>query len=123
MSKEFVYLLMIFCHIIDDYNLQGWLASAKQKEWWKKNAPEKMYEKDYIMALLIHSLSWAFMIMLPIAIYYGFNVGIEYAIAMWVNTLVHFIVDDLKANEKKINLRVDQSIHFIQISITCCIFM
>lgn len=45
MSKGFVYLLMIFCHIIDDYNLQGWLASAKQKEWWKKNAPEKLYEK------------------------------------------------------------------------------
>lgn len=31
---------MLFCHIIDDYVLQGWLATGKQKEWWKINAPE-----------------------------------------------------------------------------------
>lgn len=123
MSKDFVYLLMIFCHIIDDYNLQGWLASAKQKEWWKKNAPEKMYEKDYLMALAVHSFSWAFMIMLPIAIYNGFNISVGYAIAMIVNTLVHAIVDDLKANKKKINLWTDQAIHLIQILITYEIFI
>lgn len=123
MSKDFVYLLMLFCHIIDDYNLQGWLASAKQKEWWKKNAPETMYEKDYLMALLMHSLSWSFMIMLPISIYYGFNVGIGYAITMMVNTFVHAIVDDLKANKKKINLWFDQAFHLIQIAITYQIFM
>ena len=123
MSKEFVYLLMLFCHIIDDYNLQGWLASAKQKEWWKKNAPEKMYEKDYVMALIVHSISWAFMIMLPIALYYGFNIGYEYIIAMIINTVVHAVVDNLKANEKKINLWVDQAIHLIQIAITYSIFM
>ena len=123
MSKEFVYLLMLFCHIIDDYNLQGWLASAKQKEWWKKNAPEKMYEKDYVMALIVHSISWAFMIMLPIALYYGFNIGDEYVIEILINAVVHAVVDNLKANEKKINLWVDQAIHLIQIAITYSIFM
>ena len=25
--------IMIFCHVVDDYYLQGWLASAKQKKW------------------------------------------------------------------------------------------
>ena len=25
--------LMIFCHIVDDYYLQGWLASGKQRKW------------------------------------------------------------------------------------------
>ena len=40
-----VFVCMIFCHIIDDYYLQGWLASAKQKIWWEKNAPDpKEYE-------------------------------------------------------------------------------
>ena len=29
MNSTFILLLMIFCHIIDDYCLQGWLASAK----------------------------------------------------------------------------------------------
>lgn len=28
----FILFCMIFCHIIDDYYLQGWLASAKQKK-------------------------------------------------------------------------------------------
>lgn len=118
MSKEFVFLLMIFCHIIDDYNLQGWLASAKQKEWWMKNAPGKMYEHDYIVALIIHSFSWAFMIMLPVAIYYGFEISPIFLLMMGINVYIHAVVDDLKANKKKINLWVDQIIHFFQIIVT-----
>ena len=49
--KTILLLAMLFCHIVDDYYLQGWLASAKQKSWWKKNAPDKLYKNDYIMAL------------------------------------------------------------------------
>ena len=48
MNNAFVVLLMIFLHIIADYNLQGWLATAKTKDFWEQNAPEKMYKKDYI---------------------------------------------------------------------------
>ena len=40
MRNIFIVLCMIFCHIVDDYYLQGWLASAKQKVFWKENAPE-----------------------------------------------------------------------------------
>lgn len=58
---------MLFCHIVDDYYLQGILASMKQKKWWQENAPDKLYEYDYLIALLMHGFSWAFMIMLPIA--------------------------------------------------------
>ena len=76
MSNLFVVLLMIFCHIVDDYYLQGWLASAKQKKYWKENAPEKLYRYDYIWALIMHSFSWSFMIMLPIAFIKQFDLGI-----------------------------------------------
>ena len=31
MYKILLLLAMIFLHIVDDYYLQGWLASAKQK--------------------------------------------------------------------------------------------
>ena len=31
--KVFVLLGMVFAHIVDDYYLQGWLASTKQKDW------------------------------------------------------------------------------------------
>ena len=63
--KILILFTMIFCHIVDDYYLQGWLASAKQKSWWEKNAPEKLYKYDYLAALFMHSFSWSFMIMLP----------------------------------------------------------
>lgn len=123
MSITFVVLLMIFCHILDDYVLQGWLATGKQKEFWEKNAPQKMYKYDYIMALLMHSISWTFMIMLPIAYTNSFNIGLSFAIAFMANVIIHAIVDDLKANKKKINLWVDQLIHMAQIFVTAYIFL
>ena len=123
MNLMFILLLMIFLHIVDDYYLQGWLASAKQKEWWKKNAPQKLYENDYIWALIMHSFSWTFMIMLPIAFVLSFKVNILFWICFFVNLLTHAIVDDLKANLKKINLWTDQAIHITQIIITLALFL
>lgn len=123
MTYTFMILLMIFCHIVDDYYLQGWLASAKQKDWWKKNAPDKLYENDYIWALLMHSFSWSFMIMLPIAIYVGFEVGAMFLVALILNMAVHAVVDDMKANQKLINLWADQIVHLIQIACTAIIFI
>ena len=86
---------------------------------------EKQIEerRDYIMALIMHSFSWAFMIMLPIAISTGFSFSWLYVIAIPINTVIHAIVDDLKANKPKINLIQDQSIHIAQILITYLIFL
>lgn len=122
MNKIFIVLLMIFCHIADDYYLQGWLASAKQKKYWQENAPEKMYKYDYIWALIMHSFSWAFMIMLPIAYSLSFNINIAFLIVFIVNVIIHVITDDLKANKRKINLWIDQIIHLCQIAISAIIF-
>lgn len=36
--KIFILIVMVFCHTVADYNLQGWLASAKQKSYWEENA-------------------------------------------------------------------------------------
>lgn len=118
MNKIFTLLLMIFCHIVDDYYLQGWLASAKQKKYWQENTPEKLYKYDYIWALIMHSFSWAFMIMLPIAYSLSFNINISFLIAFVINVTIHAITDDLKANKRKINLWEDQIIHLIQIGLT-----
>ena len=118
-------IFMIFAHITDDYYLQGWLASAKTKNWWKKNAPDKLYSKDYIMALFCHSLSWSIMIFLPILIYSLYNqIDLNwFYLVLPINLIVHAIIDDLKANKFKINLIIDQSIHFMQIFITWLIFV
>ena len=39
-----------------------------------------------------------------------------------VNAAIHAIIDDLKANKKKINLVIDQSLHIIQILITFIVY-
>lgn len=126
MKMILILLSMIFFHIVDDYYLQGWLASAKQKSWWEKNAPEKLYQNDYIMALFMHSFSWSFMIMIPIIAYLLIG-GIELrewiVIPYFLNMSVHGIVDDLKANKRKINLIQDQCTHLVQILVTWAGFM
>ena len=118
MNSIFLLLLMVFCHIVDDYYLQGWLASAKQKKWWEDNAPQTLYKYDYLWALLMHSFSWSFMIMLPIFIASTFIVtGTMLSLFLW-NVVIHAFTDNLKANEFKINLWHDQLIHMCQIGVT-----
>lgn len=118
MNNAYILLLMIFCHIVDDYYLQGWLASAKQKKYWEENAPDKMYRYDYIWALIMHSFSWAFMIMLPVAFVMNFNINLDFAMTFIWNVIIHAVTDDAKANRKKINLIQDQVIHLVQIILT-----
>lgn len=118
MSNLFVILWMIFFHIVDDYYLQGWLASAKQKSYWKENAPDEKYKHDYILALIMHSFSWAFMIMLPIAYVQQFNIGFEFLILFVVNVVIRAFTDNAKANWKLINLWQDQLVHLLQIGLT-----
>ena len=118
MNYLFLILLMVFCHIVDDYYLQGWLASAKQKSYWQENAPDELYERDYIWALIMHSFSWTFMIMLPIAYFQGFNVSWYFAYIFVINAIIHAFTDNAKANRKEINLWQDHLVHMVQILCT-----
>jgi hypothetical protein len=106
---------MLSAHLITDYTLQGWLADGKQKSWWDKafggKTPDK-YRYDYIAALVCHSLYWSIAICLPLW---------NSAIFLWAivgNTIIHAIVDDLKANRMRLNLVQDQLLHLAQIVIT-----
>lgn len=94
----------------------------KQKGWWKEKAPDKLYKHDYIVALIIHALSWAIMISLPILFVSAWNPHWAIYLMLGINLVIHAIVDDLKANKKKINLVVDQNIHLVQIFVTWCIW-
>lgn len=118
---------MLFCHIIDDFYLQGILAKMKQRIWWDQNYPNKLYENDYKMALALHSLSWCCCIHIPIVMHIAycdwyFNEYV-FIIVFIINWLVHVVVDDLKANKLKINLVTDQLIHIVQIIITWALYM
>ena len=122
-TKFLIFISMIFCHIVDDYYLQGWLASAKQKSWWEKNSPDELYKYDYIAALFMHSFSWTFMMMLVPTIYIILFGGRYYPLVFVVNLIIHMITDNLKANAKVINLCQDQLIHMIQIIGTFSVFI
>ena len=118
MIKFIILLSMIFCHIVDDYYLQGWLASAKQKQWWVNNSPDQMYKYDYLMALFMHSFSWSFMVMLVPTIYIIWFGGVYKPLIFIGNVIAHMTTDNMKANQKKINLVQDQLIHLIFIVAT-----
>ena len=115
----FILLAMIFAHILDDFVLQqSWLAKGKQRQWWIDNAPSRLYRYDFIMALAMHAMSWSFIILLPIAWNYGFNMRLGFFVAFVVNAIIHGTIDHLKANLGKINLLTDQSFHLAQIICT-----
>lgn len=85
--------------------------------------PNKLYKYDYLVGLIIHGYSWSFMIMLPIALLFSFDISFDFCVVMIVNGIIHSIVDDAKANEHKINLIIDQTIHMIQIVVTAIILL
>lgn len=110
-----VLVLMILAHFVADYTLQGWLAQAKQKKYWEQYGPK--YKHDYVAALLCHSAYWAIIVFAPI-MYFSYMELDWFWLALPINIAIHYFVDDLKANQLKINLIADQLIHLAQIIIT-----
>ncbi len=127
MNYIFILFAMFFFHIFDDYYLQGILAQMKQKSWWiNQKEYNSFYKYDYLVALIMHSFSWSFMIHFPIIIYYymnNINISIAYFILIIIQMIIHIIVDNTKANIKSINLVIDQSIHIVQIVISYLILV
>jgi hypothetical protein len=105
-----VLLCMIYLHLIDDYVLQGWLASAKSKSWWQKNCPDKLYKKDYIIALFEHGFMNSFLIHIPIYLWL-YNNEFVLTISILCATFYHAYIDNKKANKRKLNLIKDQLLH------------
>lgn len=114
----YVFLIMILLHIIDDFVLQPiCLSKLKQKSFWEPYVKDdEKYKLDYKVALVIHALSWAIMIHLPLMV-----IGAdEYIVLLSViiNTALHAWIDDEKANKLNINLFEDQIMHLVQIGCT-----
>lgn len=111
-----ILLCMIFAHIVDDFYLQGALAKMKQKQWWEENAPNALYKHDYIIALIIHAISWSCMIMAPAILFKLPTIKLAMIIILFIfNVITHANVDNQKANAHKINLIQDQLMHLGQI--------
>ncbi len=126
-QRLLILFIMIFCHLIDDYKLQGILANMKQRQWWKENADKYLYHNDYKIALIEHAFSWSFMITLPFLVISFIQnnsfLMILLVISYFINTAIHAFIDNLKANKFKINLIGDQLAHLLQIVCTWIILM
>ena len=123
---SFILLLtMIFLHIVDDYYLQGILAQMKQKSWWESKTTNKLYRYDYIVALIEHGFSWAFVMMSPVLLFMILTNNIQevpFLVLFIINWIIHSTIDHCKANLLIINLVTDQILHIIQVFITWYIF-
>ena len=123
MIKLLFLFIMIFLHIYNDYNMQGILANMKQADWWwRQPSMEEKYKNDYKMALIEHAFSWSFTITIPFVItailHQNSLLAILLIISYFFNTIIHAFIDNLKANQMRINLITDQLLHLIQIFIT-----
>lgn len=120
-----IVLFMILFHIIDDFVLQPMsLSNLKQKKWWEKQEGySDKYKDDYKVALAIHSISWSIMIHIPLVIMFPSLGQLALLISFIVNAVIHYFIDDLKANKLKINLFEDQMVHFCQICTTLSVIM
>lgn len=120
-----ILLFMILLHIIDDFVLQPIsLSNLKQKKWWEKQEGySDKYKDDYKVALAIHSISWSIMIHIPLVIVFPSIGQLALLISFIANAVIHYYIDDLKANKLKINLFEDQMVHFWQICTTLSFIM
>lgn len=125
-------MTMIFFHIIADFNIQGILAQMKQKSFYDQYRYRvNLYRYDHIVALLMHSFSWTFMIHIPGIMYLILmgkwsmfeNEWTVYLIFFIVHMIMHALTDHAKANWYLINLVMDQTIHILQIIIIWITFI
>lgn len=123
-SALFLLTCMFFMHVVADFNLQGIMASMKQKDWWKKQEgyDKELNEKDYKFPLFWHSLQWSFCIMLPLFVANGLKIDFFSLIFFCLNIYCHYMVDNAKANGHYVNLVTDQIFHVLQIvgTFICC---
>lgn len=120
---------MVLFHILEDFHLQGILASMKQKSWWQSECNKlgikyesSKYKHDHIISLCIHALENSIFITLPLIIdgliaTLTINPNnclfIGWVFIIFANTVVHAFIDNFKCNNKGINLIIDQILHFI----------
>ncbi|MBR0541138.1 MAG: DUF3307 domain-containing protein [Clostridia bacterium] len=114
-----VLLCMIYLHLIDDYVLQGILAKLKQKDFWEHCGQN--YVGDYGIALLEHGFMNSFLVHIPIYLWLCKNEVVLFASVLLLGN-IHATIDDLKANQKKINLTQDQVLHIVLIVIWWVLF-
>lgn len=114
-------LMMVLLHVIEDFHMQGIMASMKQKTFWQEYS--KMYANDWMPVILLHGMEWATMVALPCILASWFDVSAWFVLTVVAMGVAHAYVDHLKANSLRINLIQDQIVHIIQIEVMLIVYM
>ena len=116
-NSLFLLASMFFMHVVADFNLQGIMASMKQKDWWKKQEgyDAEDNKNDYKAPLFWHSFQWSFCIMLPLFVANNLKIDFISLVFFCLNVFCHYTIDNSKANGHYINLATDQLFHVLQI--------
>lgn len=126
-NPGFVLLLMYFMHYLADWVVQtDKVAELKQKKSWEKFGNPDLYKNDYKTVLSEHAYTWSFMVMTPLLICNLHNAQwslLTYFLLVLANTGLHYIIDDMKANEYKMSLKSDQLLHDMQILVSFFIYI
>ena len=107
--------LMILCHIIEDFHIQGVMGDMKQASFW--NPYGEKYADDWKPVIILHGMEWAMLTSMPCLVMSWFDVPMWFVLVIVAMGLLHAYIDHLKANEGKINLITDQTLHMSQIMI------
>ena len=109
-----LFALMLFMHVIEDFHIQGILANMKQRVWWYNQANySPKYKYDYIPAVIAHGFEWAFFVHIPIFYYIGTSYFIIFSLI--TTAFLHALIDHLKCNLYMTNLCQDQMFHILQL--------
>lgn len=121
-----LFLFMVLLHLFADFTLQGVLADLKRRSWWRTQCQRhavasNMYDYDHICGLICHSLYWTLLTFSPL-IFLGSS-SMQALVIVVINTAIHAVIDNAKANKYKINLIQDQLLHLAQIAFTMVLFV
>ena len=107
--------LMILCHIIEDFHIQGVMADMKQASFWRSYGEK--YANDWKPVIILHGMEWAILTSMPCLVMSWFDIPLWFVLVIVAMGLLHAYIDHLKANVGKINLITDQTLHMSQIMI------
>ncbi len=118
-----VFIIMVLLHLINDFVFKPQiLTNLTCKSWWEKNAPQKMYESDYITALFLQGLLWSSLVHLPI-ILTEIVPMVWLTLSILINAIINALICNLVVNRKEMNLFLSQITFINQILIIWLIFV
>jgi hypothetical protein len=109
---------MFLAHVVNEFIIQPFgLGNLKRVDYWWKWGKYQDRPSDFLVALILHSISWSSLISLPI-LFIGEPepldlVHLQYMFFFLV--VSHFVIELLEVKAEMLNLWWSQGLYLIQI--------